>query len=755
VTARRSVISLVTAVLITAAMASAASAAPFEPDQSVRYAPGELIVKFKAGLGPADRTAALHARDADMGRSLPMPRTALVRIPAGADVRSAAKDLERDPRVAWAEPNASRVGAAVPNDPFFAELWGLRNTGQTVNDAAGAAGADIHALQAWDRTTGSPDVKVAVVDSGINFGHPDLAPNIWHNPGESGNGRESNGVDDDGNGYVDDWRGWDFVQRDNDPSDNHSHGTHVAGTIAARGDNGVGVTGVAWRASIIPVRVLDNTRAGFCADTASGMAYAVRSGARIVNLSFGRYGPCQAERDVIDGAPNTLFVVAAMNDGSDNDQGPAYPCSYPSANIVCVAATDANDRLADFSNFGASSVDLAAPGVSILSTFLKWGPEETLLTDGFEAPPSAHWSAGGTPNTWARTPFVDLHGGGFALSNSALGYYDDNTDNWARLTLDLSNKRDCAASYWATWSFGAFDPGQPIEAQDHVALETSPGPGGWARLTGVLVGTRTDFYDGLADLSALEGHSSGSLAFHLTTNASDTFGGAAVDDVRVFCVPPLTNYTGARDEFFFDWGTSMAAPHVSGVAVLLLSLDPQMTAAELKQRLLSTVDPLPSLAGKTVTGGRLNAARAVDLPPRASAPTGGPPAAARSKASRRARMASALAADLKAVARSLRSLRARTLLRRGGLGPVRLHALEAGRFTLTLRSASGKTIARGSCACKRAGHCALTARLTRRGRSLLRHSRRPRVTLALTFRPRAGRPLARRTTVTLGRSRAR
>jgi hypothetical protein len=287
-----------------------------------------------------------------------------------------------------------------------------------------------------------------------------------------------------------------------------------------------------------------------------------------------------------------------------------------------------------------------------------------------------------------------------------------------------------------------------------VALETSPGPGSWARLTGVLADSRTEFYNGLIDLSALEGHSSGSLGFHLTTNASNTFGGAAVDDVRVFCVPPLTNYTGARDEFFFDWGTSMAAPHVSGVAVLLLSLDPQMTAAELKQRLLSTVDPLPSLAGKTVTGGRLNAARAVDLPPRASAATGGPPKAAR-KASRRARMASALAADLRAAAKSLRSLRARTLLRRGGLGPVRLHALEAGRFTLELQGASGKTIARGSCTRKRAGRCALTAKLTRRGRSLLRHARRPRLTLALTFKPRAGRPLVRRTTVTLGRSRAR
>jgi len=174
----------------------------------------------------------------------------------------------------------------------------------------------IGAPQAWARTTGSPAVKVAVVDSGVNLAHPDLVPNLWRNPGETGGGRETNGVDDDRNGYVDDWRGWDFVQQDNNPVDNYGHGTHVAGTIASRGNNGLGVSGVAWRASVIPVRVLDNLNSGGCADTAAGMAYAVRAGARIVNLSLGMRLPCQAERDVIDAAPNTLFAVAAMNTGT-------------------------------------------------------------------------------------------------------------------------------------------------------------------------------------------------------------------------------------------------------------------------------------------------------------------------------------------------------------------------------------------------------------------------------------------------------
>jgi subtilisin family serine protease len=728
------------------------SARPLASAHRSPYVPGELIVKFKAGLASTERTDALQAHGAGLERSLHVPRTALVSVPAGADVRSAARALERDPRVAWAQPNAYVQPAALPNDPFFAEEWGLHNAGQAVNGASGMVGADIHAPEAWDRTTGSPDVKVAVIDTGMTFGQPDLAPNIWHNPGETGGGRESNHVDDDGNGYVDDWRGWDVIQRDNDPTDYHGHGTHVAGTIAARGDNGVGVTGVAWRASIIPVRVFDNLEHGTCAGLADGAAYAVRVGARVANMSLGTDEPCQLLRDVIDGAPNTLFVVAAMNDGSDNDATPVYPCAYPSANLVCVAATDANDRLAGFSNYGGRSVDLAAPGVNVLSAWPKAGPRETIYTDGFEAPLAAWWSTGGTPNSWVRTPFAPLHGGGFALSNSVLGTYDNNTDNWARLNLNLTTRRNCVAFVWADVQLGDYDPSLPREDQDTLFAETSPDGVDWGGNVDSISGSDDAFYEWLISMDRLEGHSTGGLRFRLHSDASATFGGVALDDLHVDCAAPLTNYTGARDDFDFDEGTSMAAPHVTGVAVLLLALDPRLTATELKQRLLSTVDPLPSLAGKTVTGGRLNAARAVDLPTQAaaSAPTGAQPPATPRRASRRARMASALAADLRAVARSLRSLRARTLLRRGGLGPVRLHALEAGRFTLTLRSASGKTIARGSCACKRAGHCALTARLTRRGRSLLRHSRRPRVTLALAFKPRSGAAVVRRTTLTLG-----
>ena len=239
------------------------------------------------------------------------------------------------------------------------------NTGQAVNGLPRARPTPTSTRRRRGTATrGSASTVVAVVDSGVAWDHPDLAPNIWSNPDEVA----GNGVDDDGNGKVDDVRGWDFVDGDNNPWDYDDHGTHVAGTIAARGNNGVGVTGVAWQASIMPVRALDALGTGSNADIADAFTYAAANGARVVNASLGGAGRSQAMSDAITNNPNTLFVVAAGNDGTDNDTTPRYPCNYTAANLICVAATDNTDALASFSNYGASSVDLAAPGVDIDST---------------------------------------------------------------------------------------------------------------------------------------------------------------------------------------------------------------------------------------------------------------------------------------------------------------------------------------------------------------------------------------------------
>jgi hypothetical protein len=204
------------------------------------------------------------------------------------------------------------------------------------------------------------------------------------------------------------------------------------------------------------------------------MAYAVAAGARVVNVSIGGPLPCLVERAVIDAAPDTLFVAAAMNDGADVDAAGAYPCAFPSPNIVCVAATDSRDRVAGFSNYGARSVDLAAPGVGILSSWLKWGPKQSLFTEGFETSLDERWVTGGAPDTWGRS-FVYTHGGSWALSDSPQGQYANDTDSWARLTqgLDLTGRRDCAAAVWIRTALGAFDPALPPDAQDGLIVETS------------------------------------------------------------------------------------------------------------------------------------------------------------------------------------------------------------------------------------------------------------------------------------------
>jgi subtilisin family serine protease len=291
-------------------------------------------------------------------------RIAVMRAPVGGESRAAAA-LRLRPDVAEADPDYIRHAAATPNDPGFPDEWALLNTGQS----GGTAGADIHAPDAWNLTTGSSSVIVAVADTGVDDSHTDLAANMWRNPGETGNGRETNQVDDDANGFVDDWRGWDFVDGDNNPADENplGHGTFVSGVIGARGNNWTGVTGVAWSVRIMALRVLDKSGNGSSSDAIKAYQYASRMGASVLNGSFSGENGSNAERTVISGLTGMLFTTVAGNESVNNDVTPSYPCNYGTSNMICVAATDANDQLAGFSNYG-SSVQLAAPGVGIVST---------------------------------------------------------------------------------------------------------------------------------------------------------------------------------------------------------------------------------------------------------------------------------------------------------------------------------------------------------------------------------------------------
>jgi subtilisin family serine protease len=338
--------------LVALVFATPVSASPERP-LSGEFVPGEVIVRFKPGLRMTAQRAAAATHGATIDERLRLPGASVVELPAGASVPAAIDALEQHPDVLYAQPNYVYSAAATPSDPFFGTLWGLQNSGQAVEERYGRADADIDAPEAWSITTGSDAVKVAVVDSGVEYDHPDLAGNIVA-------------------------LGRDFYSADDDPRDENGHGTHVAGTIGAQGDNAEGVTGVSWNVGLMPIRVLGPTGGGTTATVTNGLAYAIQQGAKIVNASLGggTWDPTLAS--MIEGASDTLFVFAAGNGGwdgigDDNDLFGSpryYPCGYPYANVVCVAATDLTDALAPFSNYGTTSVDLAAPGVKIGSTYV-------------------------------------------------------------------------------------------------------------------------------------------------------------------------------------------------------------------------------------------------------------------------------------------------------------------------------------------------------------------------------------------------
>src|SRR5919204_2591314 len=345
---------------------SARTAAKPSPDA----VPGEYLVGFRDDVSRGEQRAALAKVGAVERRAFTRIHGALVRLPTGATA-NAIERLRSDARIRYAEPNFIVHADALPNDPLFGRLWGLNNGGQSVGGVPSVPDSDIDAPEAWNVTTGSSAVTVAVIDTGIDYSHPDLAGAIWINPGENCSGCRTDGIDNDGNGYVDDWRGWDFVNGDNAPFDDQGHGTHVAGTIGATGNNGIGVTGVNWNVRLMPLKFLNAAGSGTTADAVSATLYAAARGADVMNNSWGGddYSQALADAIAVADAHNSLYVAAAGNDGTDNDTVPTYPASYDLPNVVTVAATDNRDGLAWFSNIGKRSVDLGAPGVNIYSTY--------------------------------------------------------------------------------------------------------------------------------------------------------------------------------------------------------------------------------------------------------------------------------------------------------------------------------------------------------------------------------------------------
>ncbi|HEY3317169.1 MAG TPA: S8 family serine peptidase [Coriobacteriia bacterium] len=628
----------------------ATAAATRIPSAIASRQPRQVVVKWAPGVQPAQISAAadrLGFKVVRESRKLGWSLVAPAR--AGVTPTTLLDALRRAglTRQAHLERFYSVQGLPAPNDPLYVQQWALHNTGQT----GGTAGADISAPKAWSRTTGSRNVVVAVVDTGIDWTHTDLRANVWTNSREI----PGNGIDDDRNGFVDDVHGYDFGNGDAslyDAQDGDQHGTHVAGIIGAAGNNATGVAGVNWNVTIMPVKFLVQG-SGTDFDGAEAIHYAVDNGADVINCSWGGSEPS----DLLDEAfryaaqHGVLTVTASGNDSANVDETPFYPGCIDSTAIVNVAATDHNDALSDFSNYG-KAVDIAAPGVDVTSTL----PYECagVYTDKFPyrvmylAFPAEAVEPAATrdrlitrsvsqlspmtgavlvvddssPNLMAEVPGVRL--GTYVSALHAVGYSDVAT--WSTETQGVpgATEMNGRTVVWFTGVVPADTSLGPIlSAPERAALGTFLDSGGRLLISG------GDIASGLmwTDPAWLEQY------LHAGFTAERTWGA----DLKGFADAPFEGltgglaeayrgdrvyaYTGSDSIFALDGfakpvvglggygplsGTSMAAPQVTGSAALLMAAFPKATAEDVRDRLLGTVDTKPGLTDVTALGGRLN-----------------------------------------------------------------------------------------------------------------------------------------------------
>lgn len=553
------------------------------------YVPGEVLVRFSNSVDTESARSIHGLLSTTLVEKIP-GRIERVRIRKGMTVEETVLEYSNARGVTGAQPNYIYHLEATPNDAAFYQQWGLHNTGQSVNGSAGIVDADIDAPEAWNMVTGSGSVIIAVIDTGIDYNHPDLSGNIWRNPGES---VCFDGVDNDGNGYIDDCRGWDFLDDDNDPADMNGHGTHVAGILGAVGNNSHGVAGVNWSSQLMALRAGGITGTFTTATIVAAIDYAVSNGARVINASFGGAIYDQLQYEAIKAAADSgvLFVAAAGNEGMNTDSEPHYPSGYYLPNIISVAATDQSDQLAGFSNYGPTSVDVGAPGTSIFSTVPLLGYHSPILvyensfdTDTFGQLPN-NWKSSGRHNTWA----VDLEASfssPSSLADSPGADYQNDTDSYAW----LSNPIQTVKNNLYTLSFKV--RAELESSFDWLGFAASGDQSNWSIMATRTGSTGTGFVTDSVDYTfAADILNSYFLGFWLFSDYSITGDGIYLDDLQMLRYPIFIN----NHSYDHLQGTSMAVPYVAGLAALIWSDRPQLEPADVKDLILANADRLESL----------------------------------------------------------------------------------------------------------------------------------------------------------------
>ena len=646
------------------------------------FVPDRIIVRYEPGTRSARRAGVRAKAGGKVARRLSIARAEVIDIPDAMSVREAVAAYSANRAVAYAEPDFYAEALMVPDDPFFGQQWSLDNTGQGITfpfdpaSYSGTADADIDAREAWD-AMGVPggdasDVVVAVADSGIAIDSPDLAPNLWTNDGEIG----GNGLDDDGNGFVDDVHGFDFQNTsmcdgaaclDSDPRDQRfdSHGSAAAGVIGARGNDGYGVTGIAQRVQLMALKVFpSNLRESPQSAFASAFDYAGDNGADIVNASLGAECPSQLMTDAIASHPDVLYVAAAGNGGSDgvgdnNDlldapadeasaaecmTGPGtadypgpYPCNLndgPEAageaaidlpNVICVAASGQSDDRPGFSNFGATAVDIAAPGSLILAPQAAYRAHyRSNFEDGTF---TGQWVDGGLEPIPQGGPGPDggwrqvgsALEGDFSFSETAIGTnYPANAQIDAQMASAQripSGTGGCKISHLLDMR------GEPDFDFLHIFVSLNGGayPTTPTRSHTITHGVSAREID--VSHPAFQGATI-QLALRFTSDNEFQNEGVRFDDLGLRCLggdyqPAKVGLEGfGTHQLVF--GTSFATPHVAGIAALLKQADPSLAGGSLKEAILAGGDPNAAFAvsGSTpvATGDRANAADALRRP---------------------------------------------------------------------------------------------------------------------------------------------
>ncbi|EIE03351.1 S8 family serine peptidase [Leptospira licerasiae] len=573
----------------------------YKRDSKIKFKSSEVLVKFKDNAGDSVKSYAVGSFNGKVLNDLGETGISQVELREGQTVEEAVAEYSAHPDVEYVQPNYIYHASTSPNDPIYGQLWGMNNTGQSVLTATyatnnpGTSTDDMRMESAWDVNTDCSNTIVAVVDSGVNYNHQDLNANMWSS---------GSCVSDKGVSLGACSNGWDYADNDSNPMDLNGHGTHVAGTIGAKGNNATGVAGVCWTAKIMAVRVLDQSGSGDTATIIKGINFAIRNGAKILNLSLGGPDYDSAMRSAMANAGSkydALFVVAAGNDGSDLNSDNSYPCEYDEANILCVAALDQKFQLASFSNYDSSKkrVDIGAPGTNIRSTWA--GAENTYNL------PFASWNLYHlTGTSWAlatcsssvlllstncATVLAGISTSGYQSNSHSLVYGEIAITSGAEaVTARMSLYLDTEGGYDGINMYASSSTSMPVIFSSVNKVGSLSGERNGQIIPGFEVA-----------LPNCVGSSNCSFGYEFISDSSINRAGVAITAFNLITldVNDITQYNTIN-------GTSMATPHVAGLATLLRSFNPKFTYSDTIKAIVAGGTTTSSLQSITKYGKAAN-----------------------------------------------------------------------------------------------------------------------------------------------------